>query len=175
MKIPEKIEIQIIDKIGNPNRVADILFVFKIFEDAENYYNSSYFKSDKSGMIILSQQEIIKNCELKWESNIDNFSPSKFELSVLDSITTAELRNISKNYIDKIANETQIEKFLIDNGFSESNIQQAKKVIENTAKQQVENYNLLKTAKNDAVEIVTEKIEDEWIDDSIRIYKFIIV
>ncbi|UUF13912.1 MULTISPECIES: hypothetical protein [Flavobacterium] len=174
MKIPKEIAIQITDILGNNNPIENILFGFKIFESEDAYYTTSYFKTDNSGSIIITQNDLINKSELKWENDIESFQSIKTEVFVLDANSTKSVRGRSENYINITANTEAIEKHLKQSGFSDENITAATKAINNSATDQMEIYNLFKDSKNDMVEILTEKIDDIWKDNTNKIYKFII-
>ncbi|MEN2413384.1 hypothetical protein [Flavobacterium mesophilum] len=174
MKIPKQIKIQITDELGNNNPIENILFGFKIFESEDNYYTTSYFKTDNSGSIIIDQNDLINKSELKWEIDIESFQSIKTEVFVLDANSTKSVKEASKNYQTITANKESIEKYLKLSDFNDETIIAATKAINNSAKEQMEIYNLCKDSINDIVEILTEKIEDVWIDNTNKIYKFII-
>jgi hypothetical protein len=176
MKIPTKIEIQTINQLGNSNPMENILFGFKIFVDNDDsYYTTSFFKTDKNGMIILNQSDLINNSELKQEKNIEEFKSVKANIYPLEKELTASIRKASQNYIDVTTNKEILESQLLREGFTKDNIEVAKNAIEKMAVQQKINNELFKDSKNDLVQIVTTCIEDEWLNDSIKTYKFIII
>jgi hypothetical protein len=176
MKIPTKIEIQIIDQSGNSNPMENILFGFKIFvDDDDSYYTTSFFKTGKNGMLILNQSDLINNSELKWKENIDEFKIVKVNIYPLEKELTTSIRKASQNYIEVTTNKEILESQLLREGFTKDNNEVAKNAIEKMAVQQKINNELFKDSKNDLVQIVTTSIEDEWINDSVKIYKFIII
>ncbi|KAF2333732.1 hypothetical protein [Flavobacterium daemonense] len=176
MKIPTKIEIQTIDQSGNSNTMENILFGFKIFVDNDDsYYTTSFFKTDKNGKLILNQSDLINNSELKWEKDINEFKIIKANIYPLEKELTSSIRKASKNYIDITTNKEVLESQLLREGFTKDNIETAKNAIEKMAVQQKINNELFKDSKNDLVQIVTTSIDDEWIDDSVKIYKFVII
>jgi hypothetical protein len=174
MNIPKEIIIQIIDRSGNNNPVKNILFGFKIFENENDYYTTSYFKTNNSGSIIIKQSDLINESELKWENDLENFKSSKIQVFPLDALSTIHIRDSSKNYINTTTNKEALKKHLKQSGFTDDNITAANTVINNTATKQMEIYNQFKNSKNDTFEIKTENIEDIWIDNTNKIYKFII-
>ncbi|MTH15343.1 hypothetical protein [Flavobacterium sp. LC2016-01] len=174
MKIPEEIIIQITDKLGYDNSIENVVFGFRIFESEDDYYTTSYFKTDSNGSITIKQTDLINKSELKWENDIENFQSLKTEVFVLDANSTKSVRASSKNYINIITNKENLEKHLKQSGFNDENIIAALQAINNSANEQMEIYNLFKDSKNDIVEILTEKIEDIWKDNTSRLYKFII-
>ena len=174
MKIPANIEILIVDEFGNPNPIEGIIFTFKIYESEESYYTSSFFKTDEFGTANISQQNLIESSELKWETNIKNFEPIKIEVFILDPASTIRLKTATKNYVDKRSNERKLESYLIGSGFTESNIENAKQTILKSACEQMKLKELFQNAKNDIVNIVTEKVEDIWKNDVKKTYKFVI-
>lgn len=175
MKIPKIIEISIIDEFGNPNTIENIIFTFKIYEDEESYFTSSFFKTNNHGIAKITQQDLIKSSELKWENDIENFEPFKTEIMILDSDSTINLKKATENYINTTTNISNLENSLLNSGFTEKNIAAAKEVILRKASEQLLLKELFQTAKNDVFQIITEKIEDKWINDSNKIYEFIIV
>lgn len=174
MKIPKEIAIQITDTLGNNNPIENIIFGFKIFESEDAYYTTSYFKTDNSGSIIITQNDLINKSELKWENDIENFESIKTEVFVLDANSTKNVRGYSENYINITTNKETLEKHLKQSGFNDENIIAAAQAINNSATEQMEIHNLFKDSKNDVVEILTEKIEDIWKDNTSKLYKFII-
>ncbi|MFB3388280.1 hypothetical protein [Flavobacterium sp. LAR06] len=175
MQIPLEITIQITDRSGNNNSIRNILFGFKIFESEDDYYTTSYFKTNNSGCITIKQSDLINKSELKWENDIESFQSLKIEVFALDANSTKSVKENSKNYINITTQKEALEKNLKESGFSDQNIIAASQAIKNVAVGQMEIYNLFKDSKNDTVQILTDKIEDIWNDESNKIYKFTII
>jgi RimJ/RimL family protein N-acetyltransferase len=174
MILPSKIEVQIIDAVGKPNLLGNILFGLKIFTSDSSWHNYSFFKSDIAGHIVLTKQDIIANTELRWEKNFQSVIPTKFELYVWQGEQAAKVIEATKKSLELCKDEKFVEQDLKRHGVVGENITHALSVITRKAVEDEKFYLYIRDAINHLVKVDTGKIEGIWFDDSPKLYQFVI-
>ena len=174
MTLPSKIDIQITDKTGRPNLLANVLFGLKVFISKNSWHNYSVFKSNAAGHITLNKQDIIDNTELKWETNILSTAPTKFELYVWEGKHTDNMINDMRLLL-KYYNDTELViQDLKRHGITDESIPHALGMTNNQAIKDKIFYEYIKEAVNNSVKVDTEKVKGLWTDSFQKSYQFII-
>jgi hypothetical protein len=174
MTIPGKIEIQIIDSLGNPNPISNVLFGMKIFMKDGSWHNFSYFKTDRFGHIVLTKGDIIHNTELKSDVSLHLEISPKIELYVWEGPHTDYNIKRMQRLMELYDDEDFIKGDLRSHGVSEGTLPNAIRATQNKAAEDRTFYEWIRTVVNSSVNIYTDKIEDEWTDSSPRYYQFTI-
>jgi hypothetical protein len=174
MVLPSKIEIQIIDALGKPNPLGNVLFGLKVFTSDGSYHNYSPFKSDMAGHVVLTEQNIIANTELKWEKNLQSKIPTRFELYVWQGEGATDLIETTRELIERYEDEKFIEEDLKRRGIVGESMKHALSVISKQAAEDKEFYLSIKDAINHLVKVHPEKIKGIWLDNSPKSYQFVI-
>jgi hypothetical protein len=174
MILPDKIEIRIVDRSGQSNPLANIIFGLKVFKNNDAWYNYSVFKTDSDGHIVLTRQQIIDNTELKHDRYIESGTSTRFEIYVWDGLMTAGLISTTKRLLELYKDESFIRKDLSRHGVAEENIPAAIEATQKKGRDDLALFEQIKDAMNANVQIYTGKIEDVWLDVSPKQYEFII-
>jgi hypothetical protein len=174
MIIPTQLHIQIVDKAGQPNPLANVLFGLKIFKADKSWHNYSVFKSNAAGHITLTRQAIIDNTALKWEKEMAGSEPTKFELYVWEGQVTEAMLMMSYRLLQTYNDKNLIILDLKRHGVADEDIPDAVEKAQQKAIKDKAFYEYIKDAVNNKVQVVTQKIEDVWQDDNNKSYEFII-
>jgi hypothetical protein len=174
MIIPTQIDIQIVDKAGQPSQLANVLFGLKIFKADNSWHNYSVFKSDAAGHVTLTRQNIIDNTELKFEKEIIDNKPAKFELYVWEGQVTEAMLMMSYRLLQTYNDKNLIILDLKRHGVADEDIPGAVEKARQKAIKDKAFYEYIKDAVNNKVQVVTQKIEDVWQNDANKSYEFII-
>jgi hypothetical protein len=172
--IPDKIEIQVVDSSGQPNPLENVLFGLKLFRDANSWYTYSLFKSNHSGHIILTRQDIIDNTEIKNEKFSIASTSTHIELRVWEGEQTEQFKRAIGKLMQAYDDDNFIEADLKRRGVKDYDIEKAIFVTQNKAIEDKRIYESIKNAINNSVNIKTRQIEDHWTDSQPKFYKFTI-
>lgn len=172
MMIPEKIEIQIINKAGHPNPINNLLFGLKIYNNKDSWYNFSPFRSNPDGKVLLTRLSIIINASIIPDEN--DLEQTEFEIYVWKGQQTDSLIFRTRKSLINMGDDDFIRQDLIRHGVDEKNIADAITITKNKKREEEIFYELIKDAPNNSVQIQTQKIEGIWSDNSPKIYEFII-
>ena len=174
MILPSKIEIQITNAAGKPNPLENVLFGLKIFTSDGSYNNYSPFKSDMAGHIVLTKQDIIANTELKWEKDFQSKIPTIFELYVWQGEEAIDLIETTRELLERYEDEKFIEEDLKRHGIVGESMKHVLLAISKQAPEDKEFYLSIKDAINHLVKVHPKKIAGIWLDDSPKMYQFVI-
>ncbi len=174
MILPNKIEIQIVDKAGQPNPLANIIFGLKIFSLDGMWYNYTAFRTNSDGYISLTQQEIIDNTELKNNDYTATSEPTNFELYVWDGQLITGLIKSTKRLLELYSDKEFVQGDLRGHEVTEASIPGAMKVVNKKRADDIAFFERIKDAINDSVQIYTDKIKGSWLDVLPKHYQFVI-
>jgi len=177
MIIPEKISIQITDKDGNPNQISNVLFGCKIYLSENGWHNYSPFKSDASGQVIVTHEQIINvinDTGFVQEENLLSSEPTTFELHVWEGQFTVELIQRVCQLLQLYTDENGIRDDLRKRKVLEANIPLAIEIINNKAAEDKAFYELIKNAVNNSISVENNKIRGTWENSLPKSYEFVI-
>jgi len=177
MIIPEKISIQITDKAGNPNPIQNVLFGCNIYVTEDHWHNYSPFKSNASGQVTLTREEIINNINNtgpNQEENLLSNAPTYFELHVWGGQFTVDLIQRVRQLLQQYTDENGIREYLIEQKILEVNIPLAIEIINNKAAEDKAFYERIENAVNNSISVDNSKISGVWEDGFPKAYKFVI-
>ena len=169
MKIPRKITIEIFDKKNQPVK-KEILMGIKIYHNDESYHNLPPFKTEKSGKILINQEDILKN--LINHENINAFQPEKIEVEIWN----CELTNSILNSLDLLSsnNIKDIKEDLIKRGFDEKSANEYSTISFQKIQEDIRFLNSFKNVENCNTKFQKTKIVDNWKNHDEKNYKFIV-
>ena len=174
MIIPVEINVQIVNKLGQPYELANVLFRMRIYKNADSWHNYSVIKTNAGGRIHLSKDQIIENIN-QASNDYEGFpTPTRFQLSVWSSRETTDFVNITKKIIDIYNNEDFIRQDLTSRGISEEAILDALPDIRKKAKKDIILLEEVKDAINGHIIAYTPVVKGVWQDELPRQYQFAI-
>ena len=174
MQLPGKIQIQIVNKLGEINPLDNIFFGLKIFTDEGHWHNYSFFKTDLTGRVELSRQQIIDNAEINYPVNFSIGTPTEFQIYVWDGKLINDLMLATKRIADIYKDNNLLNQQLLKEGFSKEAIPGMIESFSIQPDNNTELYEYLKDVKNSSVQVYTTKIQDVWMDELPKSYQFII-
>ncbi len=174
MILPDKIEVQVVDKSGQSNPLSNVVFGLKIFTTDGVWHNYSVFKTNAEGYIALTRQQIIDNTELKYNKDGESGEPTSFELYVWNGPLITTLIKSTKHLLELSGDKEFVKEDLRKHGVAETKIPAAIRATDKKRMDDMAFFEEIKDATNDSVQIYTEKIKDVWLDILPKRYQFVI-
>ena len=171
--LPEKIEIQLIDKCGSFFPLEHILFGLRIFNEDGSYHNYSNFKTDENGKVVLTRQQIIDNTELKWENaQVDSLQKTKFEIYIWNGKEISQLVARVENLLKAYNSEEKILEDLRLRGVTEQIAETAMVNIRRQSNADRQYYEFIQPTLNNEIVAKENSIIGYWSDNLPKQYQF---
>jgi hypothetical protein len=160
MIIPETITIKLVNRIGEPQQIANVFMGLKIYISENSYHTFSIMATDSNGEIQLSKDEIIENTEIN--ESILSGNPTSFEFYIWERDTLLLVKSRIENLLKMCKDEDSVMNELKSIGIADSNISTE---LEKIRLKELEDRNLfeqLSKSANHNLVLFDSKISGTW-------------